>query len=126
MMKQSILILIAIIAMAISAKAQNPYGSSYGLSSSVNTSSIHVNGYTKSDGTYVQGHQRSTRNSTNHDNYSTSGNVNPYTGTTGSRAMDYSSSAYNYGAGHTIHTGSRGGQYYINSHGNKTYVPKRR
>ena len=33
--------------------------------------------------------------------------------------------AYNYGSGRTIHTGSRGGQYYINSNGNKTYVPKR-
>ena len=52
-------------------------------------------------------------------------NYNTYTGSTGSRARDYSSSAYNYGSGHTIHTGSRGGQYYINSNGNKTYVPKR-
>lgn len=27
---------------------------------------------------------------------------------------------------HTIQTGSRGGQYYINSNGNKTYVKKRK
>ena len=40
-------------------------------------------------------------------------------------ARDYSRDAYNYGAGHTIHTGSRGGQYYYNSNGRKTYVPKR-
>jgi hypothetical protein len=84
-----------------------------------------VNGYTRKDGTYVQGHYRSDRNNTNHDNYSTSGNTNPFTGSSGSVARDYSSDAYNYGGGHTIHTGPRGGQYYINENGNKTYVPKR-
>lgn len=126
-MKKSLLFLVAIIATVLSANAQYNYGSSYGTSSyGVNTNSTYVNGYTKSDGTYVQGHYRSSQNSTNHDNYSTSGNYNPYTGTSGSRARDYSSDAYNYGSGHTIHTGSRGGQYYINSNGNKTYVPKRR
>lgn len=64
-------------------------------------------------------------NHTNWDNYSTKGNVNIYTGTTGYRAKDYSSSAYNYGTGHTIYTGPRGGQYYNNSYGNQIYVPKR-
>lgn len=132
-MKKSLMLLVAIIATVLSANAQYNYGStsygssSYGTSSyGVNTNSTYVNGYTKSNGTYVQGHYRSSQNSTNHDNYSTSGNYNPYTGTSGSRARDYSSDAYNYGSGHTIHTGSRGGQYYINSNGNKTYVPKRR
>lgn len=132
-MKKSLMLLVAIIATVLSANAQYNYGStSYGSSSydtssyGVNTTSTYVNGYTKSNGTYVQGHYRSSQNSTNHDNYSTSGNYNPYTGTTGSRAKDYSTGAYNYGSGHTIHTGSRGGQYYINSNGNKTYVPKRR
>lgn len=132
-MKKLLMLLVAIIATVLSANAQYNYGStsygssSYGTSSyGVNTTSTYVNGYTKSNGTYVQGHYRSSQNSTNHDNYSTSGNYNPYTGTTGSRAKDYSTGAYNYGSGHTIHTGSRGGQYYINSNGNKTYVPKRR
>lgn len=132
-MKKSLMLLVAIIATVLSANAQYNYGStsygssSYGTSSyGVNTTSTYVNGYTKSNGTYVQGHYRSSQNSTNHDNYSTSGNYNPYTSTTGSRAKDYSTGAYNYGSGHTIHTGSRGGQYYINSNGNKTYVPKRR
>lgn len=122
-MKKTLMLLVAIIATVLSANAQYTYGSgSYG----VNTKSTYVKGYTKSNGTYVQGHYRSSQNSTNHDNYSTSGNYNPYTGTTGSRAKDYSTGAYNYGSGHTVHTGSRGGQYYINSNGNKTYVPKRR
>ena len=127
-MKKSLMLLVAIIATVLSANAQYNYGSSsYGTSSyGVNTNSTYVNGYTKSNGTYVQGHYRSSSNSTNHDNYSTSGNRNPYTGTSGSRAKDYSKGAYNYGSGHTIQTGPRGGQYYINSKGNKTYVPKRR
>lgn len=87
---------------------------------------IWVNGYYKSDGSYVQGHYRQTPNSTNHDNWSTTQQRNPYTTENGSRAKDYSTQAYNYGAGQTIYTGPRGGQYYINSNGNKTCVPKRR
>ena len=35
------------------------------------------------DGTYVEGHHRSAPNSTRMDNYSTQGNVNPYTGHVG-------------------------------------------
>lgn len=84
-----------------------------------------VNGYTKKDGTYVKGHYRQTPNQTNHDNWSTTTQKNPYTQDNGSRAKDYSSNAQNYGSGRTIHTGPRGGQYYINSRGNKVYVPKR-
>ena len=81
--------------------------------------------YKPSTGTYVQPHYKTNANSTNWDNFSTQGNYNPYTGSAGSRARDYSSDAYNYGGGNTIYTGSRGGQYYYNSNGNKTYVPKR-
>jgi hypothetical protein len=58
-------------------------------------------------------------NNTNHDNFSTRDNSNPFTGTTGTRARDYSSDAYNYGAGQQIVTGSRGGQYYVNGNGKK-------
>ena len=83
-----------------------------------------VDGYFKRDGTYVPGHYRSSPNSTNWDNYSTQGNTNPYTGSYGSRAPDYSPDAYNYGAGRTIYTGPRGGQYYYNDNGRKVYVPK--
>jgi hypothetical protein len=117
MMKKFIASFAVAVATILSANAQYNYG--------VNTNSTYVNGYTKSNGSYVQGHYRSTRNATNHDNWSTSGNTNIYTGTSGSRAKDYSSGAYNYGSGKVISTGSRGGQYYINSKGNKTYVPKR-
>jgi len=98
---------------------------SFCVPSTVNYNTTTVSGYTRSDGTYVQSHVRTMPNNTNWDNFSTKGNSNPFTGSTGYRARDYSKSAYNYGAGHTIHTGSRGGQYYYNSNGNKTYVPKR-
>lgn len=43
-----------------------------------------VHGYVRRDGTYVPPHYRSTPNSTKIDNYSTKGNVNPYTGERGS------------------------------------------
>jgi len=36
-----------------------------------------------------------------------------------------STPTYNSGSGRTIHTGSRGGQYYYNSKGNKTYIKRR-
>ena len=97
----------------------------YSIPSTVNYNTTTVSGYTRSNGTYVQSHVRTMPNNTNWDNFSTRGNSNPFTGSTGYRARDYSSGAYNYGAGHTIHTGSRGGQYYYNSNGHKTYVPKR-
>jgi hypothetical protein len=44
-----------------------------------------VKGYYKKNGTYVQPHYRSSPNSTSNDNYSTKGNVNPYTGKEGTK-----------------------------------------
>jgi len=83
-----------------------------------------VPGYFKQDGTYVEGHFRSDPDSTNVNNFSTQGNTNPYTGSNGTRAQDYSSQAQNYGQGRVIYTGPRGGQYYYNDAGRKVYVPK--
>jgi hypothetical protein len=48
----------------------------------------HVNGYTRSDGTYVDGYYRTERNDTYNDNYSTRGNYNPYTGDPGYKPRD--------------------------------------
>ena len=48
-----------------------------------NKKHVHVNGYTRSDGTYIKPHYRTAPNSTNRDNFSTSGNTNPYTGQSG-------------------------------------------
>ncbi len=46
---------------------------------------VHVRGYFKKDGTYVAPHYRSAPNTTTQDNWSTKGNVNPYTGQPGTR-----------------------------------------
>lgn len=131
------LLVTAIVALAATLQGQAQtygygygYGSGYGTTSgygygTTNSSVRYQRGYTRSDGTYVQGHVKTTPNRTNVDNFSTQGNVNIYTGTVGTRARDYSVDALNYGSGRTVYTGSRGGQYYINSNGNRTYVPKR-
>jgi len=56
-----------------------------------------VNGYTRKDGTYVQGHYRSERNDTVRDNYSYYGNNNPYTGEKGSNHYRNDSSSEHFG-----------------------------
>lgn len=87
-------------------------------------SQTYVKGYYRSNGTYVQGHYKTTKDNTNHNNWSTTGNTNPFTGSQGSVARDYSSQAANYGQGNIIYTGPKGGQYYYNNNSNRTYVPK--
>ncbi len=115
---------------SLSSFAQNPYYTT----PSVPRSSYQVNpnppvqynsGYTRSNGTVVDPYYSTRRDNSNSNNYSTQGNVNPYTNQQGQKARDYSSEALNYGQNRTIHQGSRGGQYYINDNGNKVYVPKR-
>jgi hypothetical protein len=44
-----------------------------------------VRGYTRKDGTYVPPHRATNPNGTRLDNWSTRGNVNPYTGKAGTR-----------------------------------------
>lgn len=45
----------------------------------------YTHGYTRSNGTYVQGYHRTTPDNTVNNNYGTRGNVNPYTGAYGTR-----------------------------------------
>ena len=111
---------------------------------------VYVQGYTSGNGTYAQGYYRTSPNYTRNDNYSTVGNMNPYTGTAGTHPRDrntttasysvpiysntYTNSTYSsptttyssasYNSSNTIYTGSRGGQYYINSNGNKSYISR--
>lgn len=54
---------------------------------------VRVRGYYRSDGTYVAPHYRTAPNSTRSDNWSTKGNVNPYTGEPGTRPL-YDPPAY--------------------------------
>ncbi len=67
----------------------------------VSTSATHadeyVNGYTRSNGTYVEPYYKSSPNNSAYDNYSTKGNVNPYTGQEGTKNPYGSSGGYSYG-----------------------------
>ena len=111
-------------------------------------SQVWVSGYTRSNGTFVQGYYRTLQDHTINNNWSTVGNVNPHTGTSGTvpRSSYYSSTYYSvptYSSSYSsnyystpsysaptynttystpTYTGSRGGNYYYNSNGNKTYV----
>ena len=64
------------------------------------SSDVYVQGYTRKDGTHVEGYYRSAPNSTTSDNFSTYGNINPYTGELGTKRFkesnDYSYSYNNY------------------------------
>ncbi len=59
--------------------------SSYSPGTGSKSSSTHVKGYTKKDGTYVEGHSRSTPDKNFNNNWSTKGNENPHTGKDGSQ-----------------------------------------
>ena len=49
----------------------------------------YVQGYFRSDGTYIAPHYQTAPNNTKLDNYSTRGNVNPYTGQPGYKSPYY-------------------------------------
>jgi hypothetical protein len=61
------------------------------LYSQTNPDHVYVNGYYRKNGTYVRPHYRTAPNNTNRDNFSTLGNVNPYTGKPGYIIPDNSS-----------------------------------
>jgi hypothetical protein len=72
-------------ALMLAATAAN--AQSYGTGS--NPNSHPVQGYTTNSGTNVAPHQQTNPNSTQMDNYSTRGNVNPSTGAVGTRNPKY-------------------------------------
>jgi hypothetical protein len=76
---KSLLMAIALIAAPAVAQAQY-----YGYGS--NPQSHEVQGYERSNGTYVAPHHQTNSNGSTYDNYGTRGNVNPYTGQTGTRS----------------------------------------
>lgn len=53
------------------------------LTASMTFAKTHVRGYTRKNGAYVHAHNRTDRNHTKRDNWSTKGNVNPETGRRG-------------------------------------------
>ena len=56
---------------------------------SSSSSSHAVRGYTKKNGTYVAPHRQTNPDHTQTNNYSTRGNVNPYTGKAGTRTATH-------------------------------------
>ena len=66
--------------------------------SQTNPRHVKVKGYYRKDGTYVRSHYRTAPNSTNRDNFSTRGNVNPYTGKPGYVEPDNRTSSYHQSA----------------------------
>lgn len=71
-------ILLGLAAMAVSATA---------------SAQVYVHGYTTKKGTYVAPHYRSSPDSSPYNNWSTRGNVNPYTGKAGTK-NPYPSTSY--------------------------------
>lgn len=67
------------------------YGGSYGRTYTprsfgyVNPSSHYTSGYMRRNGTYVSPYHATNPNQTRNDNYSTRGNINPYTGQVGKK-----------------------------------------
>jgi len=87
----SAVILLASASVASAQYGNRGYGSSYGSSyrsygTGSNPSSTYVQPRINSNGNYVSGHQRTTPNNTQFDNYGSRGNYNPYTGRTGTRS----------------------------------------
>jgi hypothetical protein len=60
------------------------------------TAQVYVQGYTTKNGTYVAPHYRSAPDGNPYNNYSTKGNVNPYTGQPGTK-NPYSAYGNSYG-----------------------------
>lgn len=56
----------------------------------------YTRGYYKQNGTYVNGYNRSTPNSSYNDNYKVKGNTNPYTGQDGTASRTYNDKTPNY------------------------------
>lgn len=68
----------------------------FAVASSFAQGQVHVRGYYRSNGTYVQSHYRTASNNTVSDNWSTVGNTNPYTGQAGTRYISSNFSSNNY------------------------------
>lgn len=49
-----------------------------------------VNGYVRKDGTYVAPHYQTAPNASKYDNYSSQGNINPFTGQRGAERNEFS------------------------------------
>lgn len=80
---------LALIVAATALFGSAAHAQSYGYGTGSNPSTHSSSGYTRSNGTYVAPYVATNPNSTQRDNFGTSGNVNPYTGATGHRTPRY-------------------------------------
>lgn len=88
-MKSILNVAVAALVFALAMPTAHARGSHSGASSSphvTNGTSHRVSGYTKRSGTYVAPARATNPNRTKLDNYSTKGNVNPYTGKVGTKS----------------------------------------
>lgn len=107
---------------------------------------VWVNGYTRANGTYVSGHYRTRPDNTINNNFSTVGNVNPYTGKSGTVPRESYSTAYlppiktefpsvtnsstytpppraiTYTPSNTTSSTNKGGKYFKITNGTKNYT----
>lgn len=84
-------------------------------------SHVHVSGYTKRDGTYVQPHHRTAPDGTKLNNWSHYGNVNPYTGKVGTNtdtSPNYRGGYSGYSNSYVSHSGGSAQPYYQPTIGN--------
>ncbi len=69
--------------------AQHRHSSSSATCCSKSASDTHVHGYTRRNGTVVKPYTRSHADSTQMNNFSTKGNINPYTSKRGTKATTH-------------------------------------
>jgi hypothetical protein len=69
----------------------------FALSTIAHAKDTYVHGYSRNNGTYVQPHYRTAPDSNPYNNYSTKGNINPYTGQAGTKNPYGSNQNSNYG-----------------------------
>ncbi len=70
------------------AKSAKPKSAAPKPSGATSPKTENVKGYTKKDGTHVDAYKRTAPDSTKRNNFSTKGNVNPYTGKPGTKDPD--------------------------------------
>ena len=79
---------------------------------SVANAQVYVRGYTRSDGTYVAPHMRSSPDGTVTNNYSYQGSRNPYTGEIGTNRYQHDATSPNFSG--PDNSGNVGHSYYSN------------
>jgi hypothetical protein len=86
---------------------------------------VYVHGYTTKNGTYVAPHYRSAPDGNPYNNYSTRGNVNPYTGQVGTKGpySSYGNSSYGSYGNYSNPYSSSGQSNSSNTQGCIYYTP---